>query len=43
MRTLKIMLLASATTVVAFAAQAADAIYQAPEAPAAAESFSAPA
>lgn len=33
MRTLKIMLLASATTVVAFAAQAADAIYQAPEAP----------
>jgi outer membrane immunogenic protein len=43
MRTLKIMLLASATTVVAFAAQAADAIYEAPEAPAAAESFSAPA
>lgn len=43
MRTLKIMLLASATTVVAFAAQAADAIYQAPEAPAATESYSAPA
>lgn len=43
MRTLKIMLLASATTVVAFAAQAADAIYQAPEAPAATESYSEPA
>jgi len=43
MRTLKIMLLASATTAVAFAAQAADAIYQAPEAPAATESYSAPA
>lgn len=43
MRTLKIMLLASATSVAAFAAQAADAIYQAPEAPAAAESYSAPA
>lgn len=43
MRTLKIMLLASATTVVAFAAQAADAIYQAPEAPMATESYSAPA
>lgn len=43
MRTLKIMLLASATSVAAFAAQAADAIYQAPEAPAAADNFSAPA
>jgi outer membrane immunogenic protein len=43
MRTLKIMLLASATSVAAFAAQAADAIYQAPEAPAAADTFSAPA
>lgn len=43
MRTLKIMLLASATSVAAFAAQAADAIYQAPEAPAAAKSYSAPA
>ena len=43
MRTLKIMLLASATSVAAFAAQAADAIYQAPEAPVATESYSAPA
>jgi len=43
MRTLKIMLLASATSVAAFAAQAADAIYQAPEAPMATESYSAPA
>lgn len=43
MRNLKIMLLASAATVVAFAAQAADAIYQAPEAPVATESYSAPA
>ncbi|MBC2773492.1 porin family protein [Rhizobium sp. AQ_MP] len=43
MRTLKIMLLASATSLAAFAAQAADAIYQAPEAPAAAESYSVPA
>ena len=43
MRNLKIMLLASAATAVAFAAQAADAIYQAPEAPAATESYSAPA
>lgn len=44
MRTFKMMLIASATTLVAFqAVQAADAIDQIPEAPAATESYSAPA